>query len=406
MSDPTSFHDDEADDLRDPVLQRALENAPDQAATPDWRLGQSIRAMAHEAVAPSLPELPVPAERSWWQRLLGIGAGGGVPWNAAFATVLVGVLVTLMWQREEVPGARLDGPQEKAAPAVAASAPPAAEIAQSAPAAPAAPVTPAAPEPAAAPSPSALDAQLAASRETTAAATRALDEDEARAKRERQAETDVAAARARVRQKEAVRPPAPLPPAPVLQEPSAAPATADAPSARANKQAAIAERRAFAAAQDVAPAAAPPRAAAVAPAPAPAPALAATEPAAAAAPPSFAALSQWTVLHITRPDGETRTLQRAEARELGALIGSAALAGVSARPLRAKVDWRLTLDRNGEALAVLELAGGQVRWREEGVAPGIGSPGAGAMKGLRAALEEASAPLQSPPQPQPQSPTR
>jgi hypothetical protein len=398
MSDPTSMHDD-ADDLRDPVLQRALENAPDQAATADWRLGQSIRAMAHEAVAPSLPELPVPAERSWWQRLLGIGAGGGVPWNAAFATVLVGVLVTLMWQREEVPGARPDGAQDKAAPAVVASAPPAAEIAQGAPAPAVEPAAPAAPEPAAkpAPAPSALDAQLAESRETTAAATRALDQEEARLKRERQADSDAAAARARVLKKEAARPPAPaLPAPPAVPASPAAPAAADAPSARANKQAEIAERRAFAGAQDAAPAAAPPRAAAVAPAPA------APEPAAPAAPPSFVALSQWTVLHITRPDGETRTLQRAEARELGALIGSAALAGVSARPLRAKVDWRITLERNGEALAVMELAGGQVRWREEGVAPGIGTPGAGAMKGLRAALEDASAPAPS----QPQSPSR
>ncbi|MGJ7546683.1 hypothetical protein [Variovorax sp. LT1R16] len=374
-------------DLRDPVLRRALENAPDQAATPDWRLGQSIRAMAHEAVAPSLPELPVAAQRPWWQRLLGIGAGGGVPWNAAFATVLVGVLVTMMWQREEVPGARLDGEQEKAAPAAAAP-PPAAEIAQGVPA----PAAPAAPEPAAAPAPSALDAQLAESRATTAAATRALDEEEARAKRARQAETEAAAARARAQKKEALRPPAPLPPAPalVLPDPAAAPALADAPTARASKQAAIIERRAFAASQEATPSAAAPRAA-----PAPAPAAAPAAP----APPSFAALSQWTVLHITRPDGETRSLQRAEARELGALIGSAALAGVGARPLRGKVDWRITLARNGESLAVLELVGGQVRWREEGVAPGIGSPGAGAMKGLRAALEEASAP-------QPPSPTR
>ncbi|MDM0089519.1 MULTISPECIES: hypothetical protein [unclassified Variovorax] len=378
MSDPTSIHDDDADDLRDPVLQRALENAPDQAATPDWRLGESIRAMAHEAVAPSLPELPL--QRTWWQRLLGIGAGGGVPWNAAFATVLVGVLVTLMWQREEVPGARPDGAQQQAAPAAAA---PQAEVAQGAPAPAPAPAAPPAPEPA--PPPSALDAQLAESRATNAAATRALDEDEARAKRDRQAETEAATARARALRKESARPPPPVPPAP-----PAAPATAEAPSGRAAPQAAITERRTFAAPQDAAPAAAPPRAAAVAPAPA------AIEPAAAAAPPSFAALSQWTVLHITRPDGETRTLQRAEARELGALIGSAALAGVGARPLRAKVDWRLTLDRNGEALAVLELAGGQVRWREEGVAPGVGSPGAGAMKGLRAALEEASAPAQQP----------
>lgn len=386
MSDPKPMHDEDDLTLRDPVLRRALEHAPDQAAAPDARLSESIRTLAHEAVAPSLPALPVAGARPWWQRLLGIGAGGGgMPWNAAFATVLVGVLVTVMWQREEAPGARSDG---------AAAPPPPAVVAQGVPAPvpAAAPAVP--PAPAAAPAvPSALDAQLAESRATTAAATRALDQEEARVQREqRQADSDAAAARARAQaRKETVRPasPQPVAPAPVLPEPPAAPAAANAPLARANKQAPVAERRSLEAQPESPLPLAAPRAAA-----APPPATAAA--AGPSAPPSFAALSQWTLLHITRPDGETRSLPRAEARELGALIGSAALAGVSARPLRGKVDWRITLERNGEALGVLELAGGQVRWREDGVPPGTGSPGAGAMKGLRAALEEASAASSAP----------
>ncbi len=47
----------------------------------------------------------------WWRRLFG---GGGeprarMPWNAAFATVLVAGFVAVLWHREPVPDARLDG---------------------------------------------------------------------------------------------------------------------------------------------------------------------------------------------------------------------------------------------------------------------------------------------------------
>ncbi|HEY8332679.1 MAG TPA: hypothetical protein VIQ05_02705, partial [Tardiphaga sp.] len=67
MSDPKmpdGDWDDERDDalggvddgaLQDPLLQQVLDHAPDQAATPDAALRQSIRVLAHEAVAPSLP---------------------------------------------------------------------------------------------------------------------------------------------------------------------------------------------------------------------------------------------------------------------------------------------------------------------------------------------------------------
>ena len=302
MSDPTSMHDD-ADDLRDPVLQRALENAPDQAATADWRLGQSIRAMAHEAVAPSLPELPVPAERSWWQRLLGIGAGGGVPWNAAFATVLVGVLVTVMWQREPVPGAQLDAPQEER---------------QAAPPAPAPALPPAV-------------------REAAPAADKAVE-------RARQAPVRDEAARMKV------QPPSPSPPPPPPPSALPAPVTPAAPAAPSR------------AAGMASPSPAPP--APVAPAPIRAP------------DPTFNAFAQWTQLRITRNGAASRVLSRADAGDLGGLVGAAAQAGVGSQPLAGTVDWRIALERDGEVLGVLELAGDQVRWRENGVPPGTGAPGA------------------------------
>lgn len=386
MSDPKMPDDDWDDDLggdddgalHDPLLQQVLDHAPDQAATPDAALRQSIRVLAHEAVAPSLPAGPVGAERPWWQRLLGIGGGAGsrMPWNAAFATVLVGVLVTVMWQREPVPGAAPDAPMQER---------PAAPV----PAAPPAPVTPV-PKPAEAPppppAPSVLDTALAESRAVTEAAKRALDErDRERERQARQAAADreatlaadkaVERAQQALAREEAARmkaePPLPPPvqwPPVMTPEPvaPAAPAVNAAPPAAALRAAPQAPSRA---------------AGMAAPAPAPAPGPTPE--------PTFNALAQWTQLRISRNGTDSRVLPRAEARELGGLVGSAALAGVGSQPLAGAVDWRIALERDGEVLGVLELAGGQVRWREKGVPPGTGQPGAGALSSLRQALEEA-----------------
>lgn len=399
MSDPRMPDDDwdeERDDdassagdgaLHDPLLQQVLDHAPDHAATPDAALSQSIRVLAHEAVAPSLPAGPVGAERPWWQRLLGIGGGAGsrMPWNAAFATVLVGVLVTVMWQREPVPGAAPDAPMQEH---------PAAPV----PAAPPTPVTPApasASKPAEAPlpppPPSVLDTALAESRAVTEAAKRALDErDRERERQARQAATDreatlaadkaveraqQALAReeaAKMRAEPSLPPPVQWPP--VMTPAPMAPVAPAAPSANAAPPSA-----ALRAAPPVA-SAAPSRAAGMA-APAPAPSQAPE--------PSFNALAQWTQLRISRNGADSRVLPRAEARELGALVGSAALAGVGSQPLAGAVDWRIALERDGEVLGVLELAGGQVRWREKGMPAGTGQPGTGALSSLRQALEEA-----------------
>ncbi|MCU4118433.1 hypothetical protein [Variovorax sp. N23] len=394
MSDPKlpdDEWDDERDDalggvddgaLQDPLLQQVLDHAPDQAATPDAALRQSIRVLAHEAVAPSLPAGPVGAARPWWQRLLGIGGGAGsrMPWNAAFATVLVGVLVTVMWQREPVPGAEPDAPMQERQVAPVPAAPPT-------------PVTPApASQPAEAPPtpppPSVLDTALAESRAVTETAKRALDERDreqerlarqAAADREATLAADKAVERAQqaLAREEAAKMKAepPLPP-PVQWPPAPAapstPSTSAAPAGAAMRTAPPA-------------ASAPPRAAGMAaPAAAPAPAPAAPTPE-----PTFDALAQWTQLRISRNGADSRVLPRAEARDLGGLVGSAALAGVGSQPLTGAVDWRVALERDGEVLGVLELAGGQVRWREKGVPPGTGQPGAGALSSLRQALEEA-----------------
>lgn len=347
----------DADDgaLHDPLLQRALAHAPDHAVTPDAALSQSIRVLAHEAVAPSLPAGPVGAARPWWQRLLGIGGGAGsrMPWNAAFATVLVGVLVTVMWQRQPVPGAEPDAPMQERHAAPVPAQRPAAVAPESAPA-------PASPPPAATapssqePAPSSvLDAALAEAHANTEAAKRVLDaRDRDRERQAREAAVDRAASLAAEKAVERAQ------------------------------QTLARERVKLQAEQQLPPPTQWPPAMPAAPS---APAAAATSPAADATP-TFNALSQWTQLRITH-GGDSRVVPRAEAPELGALVGSAALAGVGPQPLKGAVDWRIALERNGEALGVLELAGGQVRWREKGLPAGTGTPGAGALSSLRQALE-------------------
>ena len=106
-------------------------------------------------------------------------------------------------------------------------------------------------------------------------------------------------------------------------------------------------------------------------------------------PPTFAALSQWSRITITRRGGETRTFQRDEARDLNALLGSAAISAVGAQPLSGTPEYRITLERNREVLAVFEVAPTQVRWREGKTPSATGVPSAPALAALRTALRDA-----------------
>lgn len=78
-------------ELRDARLRRALDAAPDAELRPLPSTREAIRAAAQSAAVP------------WWGRWRW-SAGGGVPWSAALATVALATLVTVLWQREEVPG--------------------------------------------------------------------------------------------------------------------------------------------------------------------------------------------------------------------------------------------------------------------------------------------------------------
>jgi hypothetical protein len=103
-------------ELRDARLKKALEHAPDEAGAPAQRVREAIRqhalaqaqAAAVRAAAPATPLARRATDKpSFWRWLLGAGGKPGpsaMPWNAAFATVLVAGFVTLVLHYEDTQG--------------------------------------------------------------------------------------------------------------------------------------------------------------------------------------------------------------------------------------------------------------------------------------------------------------
>lgn len=88
--------------LRDALLKKALEYAPDSGLAPVKSVGDAIKSEAVRAVLsrPTHPRAGLWARlRAWWL------PPGHVPWNAAFASLLLASLVTLLWRGEAPPGA-------------------------------------------------------------------------------------------------------------------------------------------------------------------------------------------------------------------------------------------------------------------------------------------------------------
>jgi hypothetical protein len=392
------------DDLQDDGLRRALAHAPDHTAAPHWRLRKAILEHAHDAVAPaSVKRAREPEALPWWKRLAGLGGGSRMPWNAAFATVLVATLVTVLWQREPVPGARPDGEAKVAAEAPPVEAP-AAPAASAVPAPPAAEPAPPS-EPAVAPSlvlptPAAPPPPSLARRQADEAARRPLAAAE-------QAESKKKEARLAPPAQPAPAAPAPAVTAEASSDAAARPAPRDSLAARVRREEEGASKQAFA------PPASPPAGlAAPGDAGGAAGSTRAARPASPSArtewtePPTFAALSQWNRITIAQRGGASRSLSRAEALDLHALLGSAAISAVGGQPLAGTPEWRVSLERNGEVLAVLEVARGQVRWREGRAPPATGAPSGPALAALNEALRNA---VQSPeaaaqPEPSPAAP--
>lgn len=407
------------DDLHDPRLRRALDHAPDRDAVPAAHTREAILKMAHNLAAASAPAAgPAVQAAPWWRRLFGGGSPRSrMPWNAAFATVLVATFVTVLWHREPVPDARLDGEAQ------VAGAPASAPHAQSA----EAPAVAAAPAPAAEPAATADTAPPAAQRSEAARdAKETLKQRETQEAREASRRREAPAAAASVQKDEARTMEKAAPAAPVVQAPApvpapapAAPAIASAPMPAAPPMADVGQSPMPYAAAPPAPAVAP--AAPAAPAPmqresadtapslaaqggasanvagmqrraapvqaAPAPASAAAKAVAAG---GFTALDRWTTLDITRAGATTRQA-RGDTEGFAALVNTVARAATaSGGELGAPVEARIELRRDGALLAVLEIAGDQVRWTPQPGGPAsIGTPPAQALEALRTALSRA-----------------
>ncbi|MCY1362358.1 hypothetical protein D9M69_490720 [compost metagenome] len=120
---------------------------------------------------------------------------------------------------------------------------------------------------------------------------------------------------------------------------------------------------------------------------APAPASAAAKAVAAG---GFTALDRWTTLDITRAGATTRQA-RGDTEGFAALVNTVARAATaSGGELGAPVEARIELRRDGALLAVLEIAGDQVRWTPQPGGPAsIGTPPAQALEALRTAVSRA-----------------
>jgi hypothetical protein len=402
--------------LRDPVLRRALDHAPDHDALPDPRTRDAIRKMAHNLA--TVPATPPVAPAPWWRRLLGGGeTHARMPWNAAFATVLVATFVTVLWHREPVPDARLDGE------AGVGSAPPAA----SAPAPAAVP-----PAPAPAPTPAPAQPATEAARDAVSGGSPQRREDPVRRTAPAPVPSDKPAAPAPVI---AAAPPPPS--APAVVQPSPAPmAEQSVPAPRAfprteerheesepeNRQRRSRDAAGAPPAAAMAPAAPPSvresadssaspalsaaqrsasanssteasgalRQAPAARAPAPASAAAKAKAKASADDASaFSALDQWTSLNLTRA-GQGSPQARGDTEGLAALVNAVARSATApGAELAAPVEARLELYRGATLLAVLEIAGDQVRWTPQagtGGGASVGTPPASTLAALRALL--------------------
>ncbi|MBC7603158.1 MAG: hypothetical protein H7255_10950 [Ramlibacter sp.] len=118
--------------FRDARLQRALDAAPDAQLRPDARVWASILDAARAAVEPSQP---VSHWKKWWN----VTGSASPAWNAAFASIALASLVTLLWYDREIPDAGVTSPSaDKQAPgplrpASVATAPAAPAVAKPAP---------------------------------------------------------------------------------------------------------------------------------------------------------------------------------------------------------------------------------------------------------------------------------
>jgi hypothetical protein len=334
--------------LRDARLLRALQEAPDAQSLPDAATRSAILEAAARAVAQ-------PAAASWWRRLWSSGGQRSLPWNAAFATVALATLVTVLWREQEIPGATPEGARDRQAPAAAVQPPAVPPAAAPAPAQPEPSLAdrtprPAPPEPAReararSPAPVAVPAPTPAPVPTPPPAAQAAPPEAA---------TRDAAAES------AAGPPA------GSNRGFAAPAPAPAPAARPPPPIVQASPRADTALSKAAPAA---------------------EPARMQRRETVSALPVWDRLQLTLADGRVIDLARGQGGRLPDLLVALAAQATGSEPLAQAQQLRIVLLQGDAVVGTLEIAPPQAAWRPAGGGGGTVRPDA---QMLRELMEEAT----------------
>ncbi|HVZ45542.1 MAG TPA: hypothetical protein VHA82_17155 [Ramlibacter sp.] len=352
---------------RDARLRRALDAAPDADAVPGEAARHAIREAARRAIATK------PAARSGWRRWWD-EPGQRMPWNAAFATVLLAVLVGVLWHGQEVPGVRPEA--ESARPAEKSTATASQERADTGP--------PSVPPAVVAPAPSAAPRRAPA----TAPAGAPIP--------------SMSAERGRTPRPQEAQQPRPPPAGPDErlaesrrgQSQTQSKAQADAQMETQTQAQAQAQRRDFAQnkslASDAAGSSAQGSLAAAPPATLPMPSQGARQDArqgarqdgpqavpqaapmakAAPSPPlpaavrsEFAAPPGWTALRV-QSEGRDTVVPRDRAGQLASLVQRAIAAASGTQPFAATPTLRIELLRGDQRVGVLELAGDQVRFTD------------------------------------------
>ncbi len=88
--------------LQDARLRKALDFAPDGTQAPTKSVGDAIKNEAFRALQQPLLQ---PTDGRWARLKAWWLPPGHMPWNAAFASLLLASLVTLVWRGEDTPGA-------------------------------------------------------------------------------------------------------------------------------------------------------------------------------------------------------------------------------------------------------------------------------------------------------------
>ena len=108
----TTHKESPQNSLRDARLAKALQHMPDSHMRVSSQARLVVLRAAQEAVGKNAEPVRTSANQQaqtkrWWHALLG-APQNRMPWNAAFATVLIASFVTLLWQGKEVPDAKPD----------------------------------------------------------------------------------------------------------------------------------------------------------------------------------------------------------------------------------------------------------------------------------------------------------